>query len=126
MGTSYEQLSAEERATMMLMLGERCSLRAMARKLHRAPSTISRELARNVGTASAYDARQAGLRARKLRFKPRRPPKLEPHTVLFGVVEHYLREGWSPEQIAGTLKRVWPEDRERTVSHETNLAIRLI
>ena len=99
-------------------MGEGCSLRAMARKLRRAPSTISRELARNAGKAGAYDARDAGIRARRLRVKPRRTPKLAPHTVLFGVVEHYLREGWSPEQIAGTLKRVWPEDRERTVSHD--------
>jgi len=91
----------------------------MARKLHRAPSTISREMARNAGESGAYDARDAGIRARRLRFKARRTPKLAPHTVLFGVLEHYLREGWSPEQIAGTLKRVWPQDRERTVSHES-------
>jgi IS30 family transposase len=58
MGTNYEHLSAEERATIMLMRGEGCSLRAMARRLHRAPSTISRELARNSGDTSAYDARQ--------------------------------------------------------------------
>ena len=119
MGTNYEHLSAQERATIMLMRGEGCSLRAMARRLHRAPSTISRELARNSGDTGAYDARQALARARALRRKPRRALKLAPHTVLFGVVEHYLREGWSPEQIAGTLKRICPHDRERTVSHET-------
>jgi IS30 family transposase len=119
METTYEQLNAEERATIMLMREERCSLRAMARKLHRVPSTITRELARNPGEAGEYDACRAGVRARGQRFKPRRTPKLAPHTVLFGVVEHYLREGWSPEQIAGTLKRVWPHDRERTVSHES-------
>ncbi|HNG02300.1 MAG TPA: IS30 family transposase [Nitrospira sp.] len=119
MGTNYEHLNAEERATIMLMQGEGCSLRAMARRLHRAPSTISRELERNSEEACSYDARRAGVRARALRRKPRRTPKLAPHTVLFGVVEHYLREGWSPEQIAGTLKRTWPHDRERTVSHET-------
>ncbi len=90
MGTNYEHLSAEERATIMLMRGEGCSLRAMARRLHRAPSTISRELARNSGDTSAYDARQAGARARALRRKPRPALKLAPHTVLFGVVEHYL------------------------------------
>jgi len=104
---------------MLLMRGEGCSLRAMARKLHRAPSTLSRELARNTGEAGTYDAPQAGIRARGLRFKPRRNPKRAPHRVLFGVVEHYLREGGSPEQIAGTLKRLWPHERERTVSHET-------
>ena len=90
MGTNYEHLSAEERATIMLMRGEGCSLRAMARRLHRARSTISRELARNSGDTSAYDARQAGARARALRRKPRPALKLAPHTVLFGVVEHYL------------------------------------
>ena len=104
METTYEQLNAEERATIMLMRGEGCSLRAMAR---------------NPGEAGEYDARRAGIRARGQRFKSRRTSKLAPHTVLFGVVEHYLREGWSPEQIAGTLKRVWPHDRERTVSHES-------
>jgi transposase, IS30 family len=35
------------------------------------------------------------------------------------VVTDRLREGWSPEQIAGTLKRFWPNDRTRSVSHET-------
>jgi IS30 family transposase len=40
-------------------------------------------------------------------------------TVLFGVVEHFLREGWSPEQIAGTLKKRYPDQTEQRVSHET-------
>jgi transposase, IS30 family len=31
----------------------------------------------------------------------------------------HLREGWSPEQIAGRLKRAWPDDQSKTVSHET-------
>ena len=119
MGTNYDQMSAEERASIMLMRDEGCSLRAMARKLHRAPSTISRELARNRTESGTYDARQAGIQARRQRFKTRRTSKLAPHTVLFAVVTHYLREGWSPEQIAGTLKRIWPQDRERTVSHES-------
>jgi transposase, IS30 family len=119
MGTHYEQPNAEDRATMLPMRGEGGSLRAMARKRHRAPSTVSRELAHNTGEAGTYDARQAGIRARGLRFKPRGNPKPAPHRVLFGAVEHYLREGGSPERIAGTLKRVWPHDRERTVSRET-------
>jgi IS30 family transposase len=35
------------------------------------------------------------------------------------VVRHYLQEGWSPEQIAGTPKRVFADDSSKTVSHET-------
>ena len=37
----------------------------------------------------------------------------------YGAVMQNLREGWSPEQIAGMLKRAWPDDPSKTVSHET-------
>ena len=43
----------------------------------------------------------------------------EPDTILFGVVEQFLREGWSPEQIAGTMQRQYPHQPEQRVSHET-------
>jgi IS30 family transposase len=124
MGTHYEQLSAEERATMMLMAQEGQSLRAMARTLHRAPSTISREWRRHSPPADAsgtrgYDAKRAGQDARRCRFKPRRSPKLAVEGVLFGVVEHFLREGWSPGQIAGAMKMLWPDSPERRVCTET-------
>ena len=72
----FEQLSAEERATIMVMAQEGQSLRAMARTLHRAPSTISREWRRHraptatPGT-SDYDAKRAGQEARRCRFQPR-------------------------------------------------------
>ena len=120
MGTNYDQLSAEERATLMVMKAQGCKLRAIARSLQRAPSTISRELSRN-GTEAAtpYNASTAGKRAQAMRHKSRRRAKLAPDTPLFGVVEDRLREGWSPEQIAGTLKRFWPDDPTRSVSHET-------
>ena len=55
-----------------------------------------------------YDASLADKRALVLRQAPRRNPKLAADTPLFAVVHDYLRKGWSPEQIAGTLKRAWP------------------
>jgi IS30 family transposase len=120
MGTNYEQLNAEERATLMVMKAQGCKLRAIARSLHRAPSTLSRELSRNTTVvATRYNASVAGKRAQAMRDKPRCRPKLAPDTPLFGVVEDRLRQGWSPEQIAGTLKRFWPNDPTRSVSHET-------
>ena len=70
-------------------------------------------------TRCVYDARIAGLRARRARFKCRTRSKLASDTVLFGVVEHFLARGWSPSQIAGTLKLMWPDEPQRTVSHET-------
>lgn len=119
MGTSYEHLSAEERATLMVMKGQNCKVREIARVLHRAPSTISRELSRNATEDKPYDAKAAGQRARRLTQTPRRAPKLAAETPLFVVVVDRLREGWSPEQIAGTLKRLWPDAPDRHVSHET-------
>ena len=119
MGKHYEQLKPEERATMMLMEREGSSGRAMARALRRSPSTISREMARHRVEGQPYDATRAGNRARERRFQRRQRPKLGPDTILFGVVEHFLREGWSPEQIAGTMQRQYPQQPEQRVSHET-------
>lgn len=40
------------------------------------------------------------------------------NSVLFGVLKPFLTQGWSPSQISGTLKRMWPDEPQRTVSHE--------
>jgi IS30 family transposase len=119
MENSYAQLRPEERATVMLMEREGASVRAMARALGRSPSTISREIARHAVPGQSYDATHAGTRARARRLQCRKLPKLRPATRLFGVVEHFLREGWSPEQIAGTLQRQYLHQPEQRVSHET-------
>ncbi|MGH3851621.1 MAG: IS30 family transposase, partial [Pseudonocardiaceae bacterium] len=119
MGKEYQQLGSEERAVMMVMRYQYRGVRTIARMLKRSPSTISRELARNAGTGARYDAKACGARAQSLRFKCRSVPKLGADTALFGVVAGHLREGWSPEQTAGTLKRMWPDDATQRVSHET-------
>ena len=120
MDKKYEQLKAEERAIVMLMRQEGWSMRAVGRKLQRSPSSISRELTRHGAEGDgSYEAVVAGQRARARRFQRRRHRKLGQETVLFGVVEHFIREGWSPEQIAGTLKNRYSEQAERRVSHET-------
>jgi IS30 family transposase len=120
MGKHYEQLTAEERAAIMMMKANHCSARKIALTLHRAPSTITRELKRfgawpdrpasAANTPAAYGARAAGLRARDARFKCRKRSKLATDTVLFGVVQHFLAQAWSPSQIAGTLKLMWPDE----------------
>ena len=123
MGMSYSHLTAAERTTLMVMLAEGSSQSAVAAHLRRDRSTISRELARNgtddITTRQPYDAVLADQRARALREAPGRFPKLGADTPLFAVVADQLREGWSPEQIAGRLKRTFADDSCRTVSHET-------
>ncbi|QFY41544.1 IS30 family transposase [Candidatus Methylospira mobilis] len=119
MEKKYNHLSAEDRAAIMLMKSDGHSLRAMALRLQRSPSTISRELLRNPVKSGSYCAGTAGIRARQLRHMARKPRKLLPDSLLFGVVDYFLHEGWSPEQISGTLKRVYAEQGALTVSHET-------
>jgi IS30 family transposase len=105
MGKHYEELAAEERAAIMMMKANNCSARQIALTLRRAPSTIIRERARFAAwadqpeqTANApcvYDARTAALRARRARFKCRTPSKLVTDSVLFGMVQQFLSQGWS-------------------------------
>lgn len=115
----YKQLNAEERATIMLMRQEGSGLRAMGRFLKRSPSTISRELARNLVSESGYIASKAGAQAGRLRAKPRKALKLVVGNLLFEIVVGYLKKNWSPEQIAGTLQRMHPDNPKQRVSHET-------
>ncbi|WP_089660772.1 IS30 family transposase [Halomonas pantelleriensis] len=114
----YRHLTAEDRAAIMLMKAHH-SIRTIARQLGRAPSTISRELARHtVRPDKPYDASLAGYRARLARHRPRRRSKLHLEGELFELVAHLLRKYWSPQQIASTLKAMFPDDTDHRVSRE--------
>jgi len=130
MGSEYSQLCAEERGAIMIMKDQGDSARAIARALGRASSTISRELARNVRPAAAtfqrlgrppliYNAVTAGKRARRLRFQPRRRRKLHRSSLLWQHICGLLSLRWSPQQIACTLRRQYPDHPTWHVSHET-------
>jgi IS30 family transposase len=93
------------------------SVRAMARALGRSASTVSREIGRN-GGSRRYRAEAADQRAWKRALRPK-PCKLAVHGQLRQAVATKLDLKWSPEQIAGWLKRAYPEDETRRVSHET-------
>jgi len=92
------------------------SIRSMARFLGRSPSTVSRELSRNGG----YDRYRATLADKKAWDSALRPKrcKLARHPPLCRAVARKLQLNWSPEQIAGWLKRVHPGDGSYQVSHE--------
>ena len=93
------------------------SLRAIATRLGRAPSTISREVNRN-GGLQHYRASQADEAAWDRAHRPK-PCKLVSEPALSRLVANKLRSHWSPEQIAGWLKRTHPGNENRQVSHET-------
>jgi IS30 family transposase len=120
MRNHYQQLQAEERATIMVMQQQSQSIRQIAHALHRSPSSISRELRRNSGADSrAYDPVHASRRARLAARTARTVRKLDLASPLFGVVTHFLHQRWSPQQIGGTLRRMYPNDPSQRVSHET-------
>ncbi len=93
------------------------SLRAIAASLGRSPSTVSREIRRN-GGRRCYRAGKADQAAWDRARRPKRC-KLAENRVLACVVARKLRLAWSPEQIAGWLKRRYPDNENDQVSHET-------
>jgi IS30 family transposase len=115
----YTHLTTQERAVVMTMRDDQCSIRSIAKRLCRAPSSISRELRRAPAGSHVYDANLAHLQSEARRVLPRRTPKLETGGVLFQVVRHYLNLLWSPQQISNILKAMWPTESDKTVSHET-------
>jgi IS30 family transposase len=93
------------------------SMRAMALQLGRAVSTISREIARN-GGIRVYRANTADEAAWDRGMRPKQC-KLALYQKLRHSVVRKLKQSWSPQQIAGWLKRQNPEDLTMQISHET-------
>ena len=110
-------LSLGEREEISRGLSTRCSLRWIARSLGRSPSTISREVHRN-GGPERYRATRSDQAAWDRARRPKRC-KLACRPALARTVSAKLRRNWSPEQIAGWLKRTWPGEPHNQVSHET-------
>lgn len=114
---SARVLSLAEREVISRGMAAGQSMRAIAAALGRAPSTVSRELRRNEGR-HGYRASQADQSAWDRARRPK-PCKLSLHRALARQVADKLQRQWSPEQVAGWLKRTYPDDASRQVSHET-------
>lgn len=110
-------LSLAERETISRGLAKRLSIRSIAEQLCRSPSTVSREIDRN-GGHSCYRAHKADKAAWERAKRPQ-ACKLAQQPRLAKLVAHKMQEHWSPQQIAGWLKRQFPDDESRRVSHET-------
>jgi transposase, IS30 family len=110
-------LSFAEREEIALARARGETRRAIARRLGRSPSTVSRELRRNADRAG-YRATTAHALAYERASRPK-PAKLATNLALRQVVEDDLQRRFSPEQIAGRLRRRFPEDPEAWVSTET-------
>ena len=114
---SARVLTITEREEISRGLAEGASLRRIAGRLHRAPSSISREVARH-GGRHRYRAARAEERAWDRARRPK-PCKLAAVPRLRELVAGKLAEEWSPEQISGWLARTYPGEQDLQVSTET-------
>jgi len=110
-------LTISEREEISRGLAEGASLRRIAGRLHRAPSSISREVARH-GGRHRYRAARAEQRAWDRARRPK-PCKLAAVPRLGELVAGKLGDDWSPEQISGWLARTYPGEHDLQVSTET-------
>ena len=111
-------LTFAERAEIAVARAGGESMRSIARRLGRSPSTISRELSRNADRAGCYRATSAHALAYARASRPK-PSKLATNLELCRNVEEDLRRRYSPEQIVGRLRHQFPDDPQMRVSPET-------
>jgi len=114
---SARELSLNDRETISRGLAAGKSLRAIALELNRAPSTISREVDRNGGCVN-YRAATAEHATWERALRPK-VCKLAGRAKLVNAIATKLIQQWSPQQIAGWLKRRYPNNELYHVSHET-------
>ncbi|UUE95115.1 IS30 family transposase [Comamonas thiooxydans] len=110
-------LTLAEREEILISVAKGLSIRSIAGKLGRAPSTVSREIKHN-GDQEGSRATQADSAAWQRGGRPK-VCKLAENRVLARIVANKLQMLWSREQIAGWLKQAYPCDENHHVSHET-------
>ncbi|MEJ8652799.1 helix-turn-helix domain-containing protein [Streptomyces sp. MS1.AVA.3] len=117
---SGRSLSLPERQRIATLRERGLSVRAIAARLGRAPSTISRELRRNTlaRDGGVYDGDLAHARAHQRLRRPK-TGRLLRDAHLRAEVQAKLELEWSPERIAAHLRRPWPDRPEWHLCHET-------
>jgi IS30 family transposase len=118
MRKKFVHLSVEEREEISLAWDKGKGIREISRILNRDSSTVSREIKRNSDSQSLYRVVYADKKSRQRARIPKKRNKLA-NPVLWKVVKGYLDQKWSPEQIAFSLKKEYPQDMSMQVSHET-------
>lgn len=111
-------LTFAEREEIALRRARGEGARAIATAIGRSPATISRELRRNADPRGGYRASSAHAAAYQRASRPKES-KLATNQRLRDRVEADLDDRYSPEQIAGRLKRDFPDEADMQVHHET-------
>lgn len=113
MGQRYNQISFEERCEIARLHTSGCSIRQIASALDRSPSTVAREMNRNISKQSGYKPAYADQQSRARRWTG---SKLDRNSALRQTVLSQLALGWSPEQVSGWLAS---DTGQAVISYET-------
>lgn len=111
------KLTASERDLIAIWKAEGKSIRLIAKRLSRCPSTICDEIHRNLYEGEYYISNYAQRQTEKRRMTANRRNPLKDRKVIH-YVEDKLREGWTPDLISGRLKLVFPTDKSWYISGE--------
>ena len=116
--STYQRLSNEERESISRGLAEKKSIRTIAREMERSPSTVAREIKRNIGKAGyrAFTASQRAKVAASSRRKGKR--KIDQQEALRRYVLGKLNEEWSPAEISERIKIEYAWDMSMQISPE--------
>lgn len=116
---AHSKLTARERDQLAIWKAKGESNGECARRLKRHVSTIGRELKRNFGSVGQYVAIHAHQIARERQYQKAHAKEPLKNADVYAYVTARLRDGWSPEQIAGRLKRDHPHNRHWYITAET-------
>jgi len=111
---NFKHFTIEEREKIQALLWQKTSIREIARVLGRSPSSVSREIKKNIPLHYQYTPRLANERALKKRKCRGRKLRLKSWFIRRYVIDH-LKAGYSPEQIAGRISLEYPRE---SISHE--------
>ena len=115
---NFKQLTAQERDLIAIWKSNGKSNKEIAKKLGKHPASIGRELKRNSFKHKYYIAIHAQARVKARAVKAKKRPVLKNSQVYRWVIHRLLR-GWSPEQICGRMKLIFPKDKSMRISPET-------
>ena len=104
MNTQYKRLTLQDRVRIEVLLSKRTTYADIGRALGKDRSTIKREVERYGKTIDGYDSYYAQALFEGSKTACKRKKKMEEVAICNHVLFH-LKQGWSPEVIAGRLQK---------------------
>jgi IS30 family transposase len=112
-------LDREERHELARLRDAGCSIREIGRRMGRSPSTISRELRRNLDPRTKHYFPERAHRLAWERQRRAKRSKIASDPDLKKAVQELLDKRLSPDQVSGRLRVLYPDNQQMRISHES-------